>query len=430
MMIPEKPLADVLSYIRGITFKPVDLVDLEGEDAVVCMRTKNIQSKLDESSLIAVPDAFVKRDEQYLQKNDILISSANSWNLVGKCVQVPRLEYTATAGGFISILRPNVDVIDANYLYRWLMSKAVQHNIRNLGRQTTNISNLDRVRFLQLNIPVPPLPTQKRIAAILDKADQLRRQAVQMETELNLLAQSVFLDMFGDPVTNPKGWLKLPISALGVIQGGLQVSHKRETLPEEVPYLRVANVYRDRLVLDEVKTMRVTSAEKVRVLLQTGDVLIVEGHGNKQEIGRCAVWDGSIGECIHQNHLIRVRFDQTKIRADYASAYLNSEGGRRQLFRSSKTTSGLNTISASNVKSTEILVPSLELQNKYLHILSLVNEQVTYTQKVKEEQLSLFQSLIQKAFKDELNLDKTEQELTQQQEATDNVQLRISAGLA
>ncbi|MGI9282688.1 MAG: restriction endonuclease subunit S [Endozoicomonas sp.] len=225
-----------------------------------------------------------------------------------------------------------------------------------------------------------------------------------METELNQLAQSVFLESLGDPVINPKGWERYTVCQLGIVQGGLQVSHRRVTLPIEVPYLRVANVYRERLDLSEVKTIKVSQAEKERVCLESGDVLIVEGHGNKNEIGRCAVWDASVENCVHQNHLIRVRFDRTKILPEFASLYLNSEGGRRQLFKSSKTTSGLNTISANNVKNTGILVPPLKVQENCLSQIFIINEQKNYLMSSQKEYSILFHALTQKAFKGELTL--------------------------
>ena len=111
---------------------------------------------------------YDKRDEQYLQESDILVSTANSWELVGKCSWVPRLSYTATAGGFISILRADSSKVCPRYLYYWFSSDPTQHYVRHCGRQTTNISNMSYERCLALKIPLPPLAEQKRIADILD----------------------------------------------------------------------------------------------------------------------------------------------------------------------------------------------------------------------------------------------------------------------
>ena len=201
-------LGEHAALIRGVTFKPTEKCAPEDDGAVVCMRTKNIQANLDQADLIAVPSNVVKSPEKMLSEGDILVSSANSWNLVGKCCQVRDLLFPSTAGGFISILRPTTNDLDAEYLYRWFSSDEVQKTLRSFGNQTTNISNLNHKRTLKLQIPLPPLSEQKRIGRILDAADALRVKRRETLAQLDVLLQSTFLDMFGDPVTNPMGWAK------------------------------------------------------------------------------------------------------------------------------------------------------------------------------------------------------------------------------
>jgi type I restriction enzyme S subunit len=204
------------------------------------------------------------------------------------------------------VLRPKQN-IDIRYLCRHLERYDVTPFITGSTR-----GKLTKSAASKIPISVPPIAEQRRIAAILDKADAIRRKRKQAIQYTEELLRATFLDMFGDPVTNPKGWDVVKLGAISKIQGGLQVTSKRKNLPIEAPYLRVANVYRDRLVIDEIKTIRVTSEELRRTILDVGDLLIVEGHGNNQEIGRSSVWDGSIKSCTHQNHLIRVRLDDSK----------------------------------------------------------------------------------------------------------------------
>ena len=227
--VPIKKLGDVARFIRGITFKPDDTVPLNSPDAVVCMRTKNVQKDLDQTDLIAVSPHFIKRDEQWLGEGDVLVSSANSWELVGKCCWVPDLPFTATAGGFISILRS--EGVFPRYLYHWMASGKTQHELRHCGRQTTNISNLSYERALELEIPLPPLPEQKRIAAILDKADAIRRKRARALKLADEFLKSVFLDMFGDPVTNPKGWPIAKFAEVGELDRG-RSRHRPRNAPE------------------------------------------------------------------------------------------------------------------------------------------------------------------------------------------------------
>lgn len=220
------PLRHAADFIRGITFKPSDIISLESDDAVACMRTKNVQSELDTTDVLAVPRKLIKRKEQFLKQGDILVSSANSWNLVGKCSWVPNLEWPATLGGFISALRTK-EGIDNRYIYHWFSFGKTQELVRSCARQTTNIANLSFDQCLDLEIPLPPLDEQKRIAAILDQADSLRRARRRSIEKLNTLAQSIFYEMFGDPSVNPKDLAVKKLSEVGELDRGVSKHRPR-----------------------------------------------------------------------------------------------------------------------------------------------------------------------------------------------------------
>ena len=177
---------------------------------------------------------------------------------------------------------------------------------------------------------------------------------------------------------------------LAHVQGGLQLSSARSKIETLRPYLRVANVYRNKLELSEIKNMGVTESEFSRTQLKTNDLLIVEGHGNPDEIGRSAIWNGSTAECTHQNHLIRCRIEGKDILPAYLNFYLNSDLGRFQLKRSSNTTSGLNTISVSKVREVRVPVPPIELQKKWQAAQLHINQMC----EVQEEQLSASENLM------------------------------------
>lgn len=204
-------LGDVAEFVRGITFKPDDVINLSEPGAIACMRTKNVQSDLELADLWAIPSSFVKRSEQFLREGDILVSTANSWNLVGKCCWVPKLQQKSTLGGFISALRSTSDKLDSRYLYHWFSLGPVQALVRNCARKTTNIANLSFDQCLALKLALPPLDEQKLIATILDQADELRRKRQRAIDRLNQLGQAIFHEMFGDPKSNPRElpWVKL-----------------------------------------------------------------------------------------------------------------------------------------------------------------------------------------------------------------------------
>jgi len=161
----------------------------------------------------------------------------------------------------------------------------------------------------------------------------------------------------------PEGWCWCTIDQLGTVSGGLTMNAKRAVHSQQLPYLRVANVYADALALDEVKTIGVTAAEITRVRLRSGDLLVVEGNGSVDQIGRVAVWDGSVDPCVHQNHLIKVRFEPTCL-SRWSLRWLLSPGGRRTIESVASSTSGLHTLSISKVCQLVVPLPPLEEQSR------------------------------------------------------------------
>jgi type I restriction enzyme S subunit len=291
--------------------------------------------------------------------------------------------------------------LDRDFLAHFLLrpESVALANSRATG---ANLPRLSPRALADLRLPLPPLAEQRRIADVLDRVESLRAQRRAALAQLDTLTQSIFLDMFGDPATNPKGWPVLRIGDVADVQGGLQVTTARENLVQEVPYLRVANVYRGYLNLAEIKTIRATDAEIARTSLLAGDMLIVEGHGNPDEIGRGALWDGSISLCVHQNHIIRARFAPEKVVPHFACEFLNSPGGRRHLLRAGKTTSGLNTISVSEVRGTPIALPPLAVQLKFAHRLNAVGSLRSAGHTSLAELDTLFAALQHRAFRGDL----------------------------
>ena len=152
----------------------------------------------------------------------------------------------------------------------------------------------------------------------------------------------------------PRHWLWLPLSTLGRVTGGLTKNQTRGALPIKAKYLRVANVYSNRLVLDEIREIGITKDELRRTRLVKGDLLFVEGNGSIEQIGRVAVWDGSVPDTTHQNHLIRFG-TAGLLSSRFALYFMVSPIGRSRITAKASSTSGLHTLSISKVES--LLVP-------------------------------------------------------------------------
>jgi type I restriction enzyme S subunit len=221
------------------------------------------------------------------------------------------------------------------------------------------IHHLGRARIAGWSTPVPPPDEQRRIVDILedhlsrlDAADQGLKLSIRRVASYEAAALSRCRD--GD---------ERPLSDVTEIQGGIQKQPKRAPKQNAYPFLRVANVTKFGLDLDEVHSVELFEGELDRLRLQRGDLLVVEGNGSASQIGRAALWDGSIEDCVHQNHLIRVR-PKSELSAPYLEAIWNSPQNRRQLTDLASSSSGLHTLSVSKLKSLKLPMPSMNRQRE------------------------------------------------------------------
>jgi type I restriction enzyme, S subunit len=171
----------------------------------------------------------------------------------------------------------------------------------------------------------------------------------------------------------PQGWAWATLGEIGEIVGGATVDKKRKPAnPATVPYLRVANVQRGHVDLSEVKFITVdrSAAEKLRLL--PGDLLLNEG-GDRDKIGRGWVWDGSIPEMIHQNHVFRVRLRDAALNPFFVSHYAN-QMGRRFFIEEGKQTTNLASISLSKISMLPVPIPP---PAEAVEILRLVSDALT-----------------------------------------------------
>ena len=161
----------------------------------------------------------------------------------------------------------------------------------------------------------------------------------------------------------PEGWVWASVGGLGDVIGGLTKNPKRSAFPMKLPYLRVANVYANELRLDEIEKIGVEKSELEKLLVLKGDLLIVEGNGSPEQIGRLAIWDGSISPCVHQNHLIKVRLPSECL-PKWVVGWLMSPDGRNCIRNVASSTSGLYTLSVGKVGGLPVPLPPLAEQQR------------------------------------------------------------------
>ena len=190
------------------------------------------------------------------------------------------------------------------------------------------------------------------------------------------------------------------------IQSGIALGKKRAPKTQLIrrPYLRVANVQRGWLDLDEIKEIEVTEQEAGRLYLRDGDILMNEG-GDRDKLGRGWIWEGQIENCVHQNHVFRVRLFDRTFPPKFVSLYAN-EFGQSHFFDVGKQTTNLASISKTRLSSLELRLPPAD---EAVEIVRRIEGAFAWIERLAAEAMSarklidhLDQAVLAKAFRGEL----------------------------
>jgi type I restriction enzyme S subunit len=254
--------------------------------------------------------------------------------------------------------------LTSNYSDRSSGTQDTQFFLQQCGRFTTKPEHVAEVRHSILDLAV----SGKLVAQ--DPGDE---PASEILREIDLNGR---MPMAIDPVPQmslPTGWLWVRVDDVFKVTGGIQKQPKRTPASNAFPYLGVSNVQRGRLELDSVARFELFPGELEKLRLEPGDLLIVEGNGSANEIGRCARWNGEIDDCVHQNHIIRCRPLCDGLE-QFVLLYLNSPSGTETMRRLAITTAGLYNLSVGKIKSIVIPLPPLVEQRR---IVAKANEMMS-----------------------------------------------------
>jgi type I restriction enzyme S subunit len=203
----------------------------------------------------------------------------------------------------------------------------------------------------------------------------------------------------------PEGWAWASLEQIAAIQGGIQKQPSRAPTTNRFPFLRVANVLRGRLDLREVHEIELFAGEPERLRLEPDDLLIVEGNGSPSEIGRTARWDGSVQNCVHQNHLIRARAERG-VSPNFVEHFWNSPFGAAQVLEVAHTTTGLFTLSVRKIAPLAVPVPPTEEQATLVKVLGdlfgSLSEMIGRVDSAAIRTTNLEQAALAKAFRGDL----------------------------
>jgi type I restriction enzyme S subunit len=298
-------------------------------------------------------EKFVWWDDAYdrkfiVRKGDILLSLSGSikvyvWDGVD-----------ALLNQRIVKLSPSPD-IDPRWFF-WQISNVIL-DIERMGKWAL-VNNVSIADLKDLPIPLPPLAEQKRIAAILDAADALRRKDQQLLQQYDALAQAIFIDMFGDPVKNERGWEKVRMEELMDIVRGGSPRPIDKFLGGNIPWIKIGDATKgDDVYLNSTREHIIEAGLSKTRLLPSGS-LIFANCGVSLGFARIINFDG----CIHDGWLAFSQFDENRINKIFLLKALNSI---TEYFRRSAPEGTQPNLNTNIVKNFELIVPPLELQKKF-----------------------------------------------------------------
>jgi len=324
---------------------------------------------------------------QLFPENTIVFAKSGMSAKIGRIYRLKRPCYVVSHLATLQTSRE----IDPQYLYHWLVLNPPSFLIPNESYPSIRLADICSVK-----IPLFPLPEQKRIAEILNKADALCDKRKKSIAKLDELLQSVFLDMFGDPITNPKGWDIVELKdLLDFITSGSRGWAKYYSDIGDT-FIRIQNLQNGQLNLNEIAFVNPPkSAEAKRTKVQSGDVLV----SITADLGRVGVVPQSIGDAYVNQHIAILRVKE--IQPSFLAFYLASSGGKAQFNRLNRqgVKAGLN---FDDLRKLKILIPPMSLQNEFVQFREKLMQK---SKKLLDSKVSiemLFSSLQQRAFRGEI----------------------------
>lgn len=256
----------------------------------------------------------------------------------------------------------------------WLSkSRSFWYECEQLSQGTSGKNRIKPERFVTIPIPLPPVAEQRRIVgrieAVASRIEEAKRLREEATTEAGAMRDSV-----ANNLIDPTRFHLVPsfrLEDLAEIRSGVTLGRELTGELVELPYLRVANVQDGCFDLGTIKRVSVLASEQGKWLLQRGDILVTEG-GDWDKLGRGGVWDGQIPNCIHQNHIFRIRMHAPQADPNYVAAVISSPYGKAYFRSVAKQTTNLASISQKQLKALVVPVPPLEDQRAVLASLARI----------------------------------------------------------
>lgn len=286
-------------------------------------------------------------------------------------------------------IKSDDSIIDSLYFYYFMCNVDLQNYC-----ESTTVPSVRKTRIAEIEIPLPPLAEQRRIAAVLDKVSDLIAKRREQLDKLDELVKARFVEMFGDPVSNPKGWNK---GTIRDVVSEVKYGTSRPAVDGGTyKYLRMGNITFDgNLDLSDLKYINIPDSELEKCIVRKGDVLFNRTN-SKELVGKTCVFDLDEPMVI-AGYIIRVRVNK-KVLPIYLSAVLNSRYGKQTLADMCKAIVGQANINAQELQNIAILIPPIELQEKFSNSAETVKKSKLTIQQSLDKLEVLKKALMQQYF--------------------------------
>jgi type I restriction enzyme, S subunit len=344
-----------------------------------------------------IADTNIGLYKKHLLKNgDLLMTHINSPKHLGKCALYEDEPKILIHGMNLLCLRPNANVSDPKFLKYYFKTKSFKGALSKISNQSVNQASFSAGKLKQVDIPLPPLEEQKQIAAILDASDELRQKDKALIAKYDELTQSLFLDMFGDPVSNSKGWDENTMGeVLDLITYGLTV--RPEYIKNGVPLISAREIRSGEVNYDSAPNISESDFENLseKGKPKLGDILF----SKTGSIGHCAIVNNSKVFAVTQN-AARLSF-KDHVNEIYALYYLRSPY-IQLLARKRAKGNAVKDLQLGDMKKFVFLNPPYTLQSQFAKYVQTIDSQKVLAEESLNKSEDLFNSLLQKAFKGEL----------------------------
>lgn len=253
---------------------------------------------------------------------------------------------------------------------RWLFHRLQALGLTKLNRAAA-VPGLNREDAYRSPLHLPPLEEQRRIAEILDKADELRAKRRAALEQLDTLTESAFLDMFD--LQRQPDW---PVATLADLAVDMRLGSSVKSGEVGRPILRIPNVKGGQIDLADVVRVPLNDRDFRRLQMADGDLLFVRSNGNPEYVGRCAAfdagvvrqssWASEVEDFVFASYLIRVRPDRTRVIPSFLETMMTMGSCRRQLRDAAATSAGQYNINSQGLGAVKLLVPPIDLQADFV----------------------------------------------------------------